>query len=248
MSVKLYPDYNEYIIRLPNGELNENSCCKLAGYHELICAAAECELTRCGESITNTAGRGYAWALTSFTVNVDRPVKDCRDLSCQTWISPPLPPFSRREISIADTEGSAFIRASLFFVPLDINTHRILRTVPLYDCERFAAGDILIEEAVHRHTDAKEYCRARTRTVNPSDIDALGHMNNCRYGAMVYDAFDKAEREIFSAPFTYIIDFRRQLCEGDAVTVDRSAENGVIYVRGVGESGRVSFSAQVFSK
>lgn len=240
-----YPEYPRYKISLPNGELNESSFCKLAGYHELICAAAEYELERCGQSVTDTIKDGFAWALTSITLDVYIPVDNCYELCCQTWISPAPAPYSRREVSAEGSDGRTRFDASLFFVPLNIADRHIDRTVPLYDCERFNAGEALIKDAVHKHTEPKDYADTYPRAVMPSDIDALGHMNNCRYGALVYDAITRDERTVFSKPFRYIIDFRRQLTEGSAVTVAKCAENGAIYVKGTAESGRVSFSASV---
>ena len=241
MNEERFPSYS---VTLPNGELNERAVCKLSGYHLLICAGAEQALASTGQSISESVSRGFAWAITSMTVRVYRPLVHCRPLICRTWVSGHDAVYSRREVSFSDEDGGLF-DATLFFVPLDIATKHILRDESLYEAAEVYKGERLLPDAVNRHKCPGDCEPFVTRVVLPSDIDALGHMNNCRYGAMVYDTLGAEERAMLSAPFEYTLDFRRQLREGESVRIERAVSDGVVYVRGINSDDRESFTAAV---
>lgn len=241
MNIEEYP---AYCVTLPNGELNESAVCKLSGYHLLICAGAEQALASTGQSISESVARGFAWAITSMTVRVHRPLRHCRPVRCRTWVSAHESVYSRREVSFDDEDGSLF-DATLFFVPLDISTKHILHDESVYEAAGTYTGDRLLPDAVNRHK-CPDNCEVfGSRVVRPGDIDALGHMNNCRYGAMVYDTLSKEERAMLAAPFEYTLDFRRQLREGESVRIERVCGDGTIYVKGINADERESFAASV---
>ncbi len=237
-----------YTVCLPNGELNEHSVCKPSGYHQLICAAAEADLAHCGNSINDTIGKGYAWAIISLTIDVKRPLDHCEPLTMRTWIAPAHSPFSRREVSAADRSGNVVFNTSIYMVPLDVNTHKILRNnffdSTVYENDQFVTGEPLIDNVRTRMSEPDGFVHLCDRTIMPSDIDALGHMNNCRYGAFAYDALDRQQRELFSRPFVYTIDYRRQLTEGESVSIDKLTDGCSIYVRGINSDGKLSFLAR----
>lgn len=221
-------DHPEYIVHPANGELGRSGFMRLSGYQHLVCAAAECDLTTRQMSISQTIGRGYAWAITSLTVDVLQPVSSCTPLLASTWISSDRYPINRRELRFSDGEQECF-RAAVFSTPVSVETHRIIRPE---DELIVVAGPILIEDAVSRITGLPEMNECFRREVFPSDIDALGHMNNCRYGALAYDALTEEERQILSGPFRYTVNFRRQLFEGSTVVVSRGQDERGIFITG----------------
>jgi len=231
-------DRTIYTVLPANGELGRSGAMRLSGYQHLICAAAEADLETGCMSICETIGRGYAWAITSMTVDVLEPVTGCSPLSACTWISDDRHPVNRRELQFSDGERERF-RAAVFSAPVSMETHRIIRPEGGF-CG--VGGSVLIEDAVSRISSLPEMCEVSRREVYPSDIDALGHMNNCRYGAMAYDALTEEERERLTQPFRFTICFRRQFFQGDTVILRRGSDRRGIFVTGSRPDGdRPSF-------
>ena len=223
-----------------SGELGRSGAMRLSGYQHLICAAAELDLTTRSMSISETIAKGYAWAITSLTVDVLRPVTRCHPLSARTWISSDRYPINRRELQFFDDIGECF-RAAVFSTPVSVETHRIIR--PETGESIGTGGPMLVDGAVSRITSLPEMSEVCRREVFPSDIDALGHMNNCRYGALAYDTLTEEERELLTKPFRFTINFRRQFFQGDTVVLRRGKDDLGIFVSGSQpESDKPSFS------
>ncbi|MBE6759511.1 MAG: hypothetical protein E7554_05400 [Ruminococcaceae bacterium] len=223
---------NEHILHtvLPaSGELGKSGAMRLSGYQHLICAAAELDLTTRNMSIGQTIAKGYAWAITSLTVDVTQPVTGCDPLSARTWISSDRQPINRRELQFLLGDNECF-RAAVFSTPVSVETHRIIR-LDAGDAG-CVGGPLLVDNAVSRITSLPEMEEVSRREVFPSDIDALGHMNNCRYGALAYDVLTESERELLTGPFRFTIIFRRQFFQGDTVVLCRGADDRGIFVTG----------------
>ena len=239
-------DHTLYTVLPASGELGRSGTMRLSGYQHLICAAAELDLTTRSMSISDTLTKGYAWAITSLTADVLRPVARCKPLSAQTWISDDRHPINRRELQFF-YGGDECFRAAVFSTPVSIETHRITR--PAEGDTICAGGPMLVEEAVSRITALPEMAEVARREVYPSDIDALGHMNNCRYGALAYDALSEDERKLLTKPFRFTINFRRQFFQGDTVVLRRGTDERGIFITGSQpDSGRPSFTVWLESQ
>ena len=222
-------NYPTYSILPASGELGRNGFMRLSGYQHLVCAAAECDMTARHFSTAETLSKGYAWAITSLTVDVLRPINSCDAMTATTWLSSDRYPVNRRELQFFQNDAECF-RAAVFSVPVSVETHTITKpTDDLFSC---ASGEPLVENAVSRITEVPELNEVFRREVFPSDIDALGHMNNCRYGALAYDALTEDERLRLSMPYRFTINFRRQLFEGSTVVVSRGTNQSGTYIVG----------------
>jgi len=228
-----------YSVMPANGELGRSGAMRLSGYQHLVCAAAECDMSTHDMSVSQTLKRGYAWAIVSLTVDVIRPVTTCTPLETSTWISGNRPPLNRRELLFSDSRGERF-RSAVFSTPISMDTHKLMR-LPEEECGT-VTGDILIEDAVSRISSLPPMEEVYRREVYPSDIDALGHMNNCRYGALAYDALTEEERILLCSPFRYTVIFRRQLMEGSTVIVSRGQDERGLFITGTAQgSDKASF-------
>ena len=219
----MYNDLPQYSVCADNGEIGPNGFLKLQGYHELICDLIEQNEIANGSSIAETIKQGFAWAITSLSLDVKTPVSNCEWMLGQTWLSE-IPdgiiPYYRREVQFFRKDGEHMFSASLYLVRLDISTHKILDRVP-DESEKAAVKQYgtTVDCAVPRIRDRGEFELLHTRQVYPSDIDALGHLNNCRYGAMVFDAAAAKGLVFTSAPFRYIINFVRQTMPDKTINV-----------------------------
>lgn len=231
--------YTDHIVLPASGELGRSGYLRLSGYQHLVCAAAECEMINCHCSVKETVSKGYAWAFTSLTIDVLHPINGCDALTANTWISIDRFPINRRELQFS-ANGTEYFRAAVFSTPVSTESHGIIR--PTEDLSCFATGDTILENVVSRITSLPEMSEVYRREVFPSDIDALGHMNNCRYGALAYDALTEDERMNLTRPFRYTVNFRRQFFEGSTVIVCRGEdERGVFITGSVPDSEKPNF-------
>ncbi len=240
-----------YPLRADSGELGANGYLKLAGCHELLCRVIELDQEHHGSSINDTLAHGYAWAVISLSMEVMQPVRSCGLLFGQTWLSEAAHPYYRREIELTDEAGGAVLHASLFMVPLNASTHRIEPSDSLIDSGFSIGGRHTVEWAQPRtkKPSAALFTPVDTQLVRPSDIDALGHLNNCRYGAYTYDAAVLRGHDIFGKSFGYSIYFLRQCMPGERLAIGCCTdENGRFTVSGTGDSdGRIRFLSSVWS-
>lgn len=233
-------DHKLHTVLPASGELGRSGAMRLSGYQHLICAAAELDLTTRSMSITDTISKGYAWAITSLTVDVLLPVTGCDPLASRTWISDNRYPINRRELQFFSGDKECF-RAAVFSTPVSVETHRITRPADGESID--VGGPILVDGAISRITALPEMIEVSRREVFPSDIDALGHMNNCRYGALAYDALTEEERGLLTKPYRFSINFRRQFFQGDTVVLRRGTDERGLFITGSQpDSNRPSFT------
>ena len=70
------------------------------------------------------------------------------------------------------------------------------------------------------------------RTVQASQIDCLGHVNNCRYGELAYDIFTDEEQENLKNLKRMDINFLSELRAGDQFTMKKAYEDDQIFFQG----------------
>ena len=230
-----------YQLRADSGELGPQGCLKLVGYHELLGRIIEDDLASQGNSLSHTLAHGYAWAMVSLSMQVKRPVSSCEQLCGQSWLSQCEYPYHRREIQLFTAAGELVLSASVFMAPISTATHKIqpedelvptvFRTLQEYSAEWAQARMHSIHDERYQLLDV--------RTVRPSDIDALGHLNNCRYGAFAYDALESLGRNITAAPFRYTMHFMRQCMAGTQVSIGAYEERGAVHLLGVGREDKL---------
>ncbi len=208
----MYNELQKFPVCADNGELGANGFLKIQGYHEMICNLIEQNEISNGGSIAETLKKGFAWAIISLSIEVEKPIASCEWLTGQTWLSE-LPdgvsPFYRREVQFFAQDGSVMFSASLFLVRLDTTTHKIIRQ-PDNEKATVSPYGKTVENAAARIHEHEKYEHFDSRRIYPSDIDVLGHLNNCRYGSMVYDAAVALGHDFTSRPFSYTINFLRQ--------------------------------------
>lgn len=232
-------NFPAYTVLPASGELGRSGYMRLSGYQHLICAAAECDMIARHCSVKDTISKGYAWAFTSLTVDVLSPISSCDPLTACTWLSSDRYPINRRELQFFDGDTERF-RAAVFSTPVSTETHTITR--PDEELSVCAKGKPVVENAASRITGLPELREVYRREVYPSDIDALGHMNNCRYGALAYDALTEEERQRLSLPYRFTINFRRQFFEGSTVVVSRGQNERGVFITGTApDSDKPSF-------
>ena len=220
-----------YPVETEVADLDENGLLKPYAYQNLFARIAEMHLNLLHLNVDTTLSFDLAWALVSMSFELVRPISGCMRLVATTWHSQRKGPYFRRELVFRDEAGNLVFHGSTFSVLLDVNTRSVYRrkelpfpVSPPHEVFTIHAEPIL-------HFDGN-YEALEQRQVRNSHIDALGHVNNIRYGEFVYDALTAEECAQGKTMRRMDVRFVSELRRDDVFCVEKAVLNKCIGVRG----------------
>ena len=209
--------------------LNQYSQLKPYAYQVLFEQMAERHLFDLNLNVDTTMEHGLAWALISMAIEVVNPIEKSMRLYGSTWFSQHKGPYFRRELIFKNAEGQVMFQGSTHSVLLDIEKRSVFRKkeVPF---QMHEPTEIFLLEATPGFKMTAELTTAAERAVQPSQIDCLGHVNNCRYGEFIYDVFSEDEQRKLKDLKRMDINFISELRAGDHFTMKKAAtENQILF-------------------
>ena len=115
----------------------------------------------------------------------------------------------------------------------DVNAREIYRGEEAYEVMDLREEPSLYPGKKARFKTRKyELTEVETRIVQPSMIDASGHVNNSRYGEFLYDMMSAGVRARLADVDRYEFYFHGELSEGDSVTLSRFESDEEVLVTG----------------
>jgi acyl-CoA thioesterase FadM len=211
--------------------LNQYSQLKPYAYQVLFEQMAERHLFHLNLNVDTTMKYGLAWALISMSVEVVTPIEKSMTLYGNTWFSEHRGPYFRRELLIKDGEGRVMFKGSTHSVLLDIEKRTVFRKKIIPFPMHEPTPIFLLEASPGLKMDL-ELTPVMERSVLPSLIDCLGHVNNCRYGEFAYDAFTDEEQAKLKALKRMDISFLSELRAADSVTIKKASRENQIFFQG----------------
>ena len=201
--------------------LNENSAMKPAAYQSLFARLADRHLSDYGADFNTTMKHGMAWALVSLSIEVVQPISTCLRFHASTWFSQRKGPYFRREFLFCDEANNPVFRGCTYSVLLDMKTRTVFRKKETPVSLTSPINDFTIEADPH-FRGSFDFTDIDHRKVRSSYLDALGHVNNCRYGDFAYDALSDAERAGIGELKRMDIYFQSELRPGDEFTIRKA--------------------------
>jgi acyl-ACP thioesterase len=215
--------------------LNQHRQLKPYAYQILFEQMAERHLSDLGLNVDTTMQYGLAWALISMSLEVTNPIEDNMTLYGSTWFSQHKGPYFRRELLFRDETGRLMFQGSTHSVLLDMEKRTVFRKkVPPFPMHE-PTEQFLVDASPGFRMEA-ELFPIQERSVQPSHIDCLGHVNNCRYGEFIYDTFSDEEQENLKHLKRMDIHFLSELRKGDLFTINKSSEENRLYFQGFNRS------------
>ena len=211
--------------------LNQYNQLKPYAYQVLFEQMAERHLFHLNLNVDTTLEHDLAWALISMSLEVVTPIEKSMTLYANTWFSQHKGPYYRRELLFKDKDGNIMFKGSTHSVLLDIKKRSVYRKKETPFPMHTPTEIFLLEASPSFKIDA-ELNDIEERTVKPSQIDCLGHVNNCRYGEFVYDIFTEEEQEQLKKLKRMDINFLSELRAGDHFTMRKSYDGNMIYFQG----------------
>lgn len=220
-----------YPIETEVADLDENGLLKPYAYQNLFARIAETHLNLLHLNVDTTLTFNLAWALVSMSFELVRPISGCMRLVATTWHSQRKGPYFRRELVFRDEAGDLVFHGSTFSVLLDVNTRSVYRRkeLPFPVAPPHEVFTIHAEPVMRFEGD---YETLEQRQVRNSHIDALGHVNNIRYGEFAYDALTAEEcaqgKHLRRMDVRFVSELRRD----DVFCVEKAVLNKRVGVRG----------------
>lgn len=211
--------------------LNQYSQLKPYAYQVLFEQMAERHLFQLNLNVDTTMEYGLAWALISMSVEVVTPIEKSMSLYGNTWFSEHRGPYFRRELLIKDGEGRIMFKGSTHSVLLDIEKRSVFRKKIIPFPMHEPTPIFLLDASPGLKMDL-ELTPVMERSVLPSQIDCLGHVNNCRYGEFAYDAFTDCEQVKLKNLKRMDISFLSELRAADSVTIKKAYRENQIFFQG----------------
>ena len=78
-------------------------------------------------------------------------------------------------------------------------------------------------------------------TVRPSDIDENGHLNNSKYGNIIYDYLDLQKGQKIKS---IVINYNNEALQGETLTISRSRDDAKVVISGH-KGDTIVFSSEV---
>ncbi len=175
-----------------------------------------------------------SWVLLSLSLELRRPLKPDDALYIRTWDAGQRIPLYRRDLAVYDAADDAepVAVAATFSTVFDLTDRRICSDRAILESFAIPAGEKLLK-ASSRYTGKVEFTALEQRTVRPSWQDGLGHVNNARYGEIVYDALTDAERLALRELRRLDIWYLAELRPGQRFEVQKATDaDGALLVRG----------------
>ncbi|HYE68933.1 MAG TPA: acyl-ACP thioesterase domain-containing protein [Anaerovoracaceae bacterium] len=211
--------------------LNQYNQLKPYAYQILFEQMAERHLFDLNLNVDTTLKYGLAWALISMSVEVVKPIENSMTLYGCTWFSAHRGPYFRRELLIKDAEGQVMFKGSTHSVLLDIEKRSVFRKKVIPFPMHEPTPIFLLDASPGLKMD-RELVPVMERAVQPSQIDCLGHVNNCRYGEFAYDTFSDEEQEKLKDLKRMDISFLSELRAEDHFTMRKAGERNQIFIQG----------------
>ena len=222
--------------------LNQHSQLKPYAYQVLFEQMAERHLFKLNLNVDETMKYGLAWALIAMSVEVVSPIEKSMMLYGNTWHSQRKGPYFRRELLFKDAAGQVMFKVTTHSVILDMEKRSVFRKreVPFAMHE---PTEFFVLDASPGFQMEAELAPVSERTVQASQIDCVGHVNNCRYGEFVYDVFTAGEQTKLNRLKRMDIHFLSELRAGDEFSIRKGCENDSILFQGYNRTkGDVSFN------
>ena len=221
---------------------------KVNAYQELYMQAVEPHLMNIGMDEAKLMEElSVAWVLIALTVEPKRPIRPGDRLHAKTWNSTEKARLLfRREIAFYDETDEIVLTGATFSALLDLKTRRVCTDRELIARFNLPAGEILLDASDRLRMKTPELDPVEIVTARPSWEDAVGHVNNFRYGEMVYDALSTEQRENMERLKRLELYFVSETKPGDALTLHRVDEtDGATVTVTLPEQIRPAFAAKL---
>jgi len=238
---------NEYRMLVDTSMIDFRRDIQPAGLLRIIESTIEQHLPRIGMDVPTMVRRYNAsWAFLSLAVEILDAVEPGEFLTARTWFSGRKAMLFRRELELCHADGSRAVAGSFFSGIIDLGRRKLIRDPAFLGKFLLEPGETLLEADSRMSPELSLYREAGRRKVYPSWVDGLGHVNNARYGDIIYDVLQDDETAPEGKLKRLELYFTGELRRGEEVLLLRRDLPGGCSILGIHEeSGGHAFYSNV---
>ncbi len=207
----------EYQYRVVSGYFDRYRRIRPYAIFDVAQEAASSHIETFGLGYESMIQKNLIWVVARNKFVIDRDISSLKNLKVKTWPQPNGRFDTLRDFYIVDDNDNICVRGRTMWCLLDLKTKRL---APMSNAtiEGEFYPHAAFEDKLQKITidDNDKYVLCLEHRVQPSDLDWNQHMNNARYGELVYDAMNLQENEII---YSMEIDYIAQARLGDLITV-----------------------------
>lgn len=237
-----------YHFRVDTAAQNENKALTLSALQRIIVTVSEEHLKNIGMDVPTLMERyGVSWILLTLSARIKSPVVPGENLSVRTWHTNKKGLYYRRDIEICHEDGTLAAVAATFSSIFDMNTRRLCTNEEvLAAVDALGEGEELFPTESRLRIKPEDFSVVMTQNVMPSWIDALGHVNNFRYGDLITDALSEETRGKLKELSGFDIGFTGELRLGESVELCIKEEENTVFAAGIRSSdGKPAFVSKL---
>ena len=189
-----------------------------------------------GGGIDGLEGRGLAWVLAAWRIEVDRLPAFGEGVVARTWCHEMTRAHALRNFTL-ETGGRAVVRADSQWLVYDVARRRATRVPEDQHCFVEDAPALDMGPLARRLVAHGEGEQAPDIVVSHRDLDTNHHVNNARYVAFALDAIEAVGATCPEPPFDLQVQYRSMAFLGDSVRPRVSPLDGGLDVDLTGDEG-----------
>jgi len=166
------------------------------------------------------SAKGVAWVLIKMQFKITGAVTDSQTVNVKTWhvISDKI--RSRRDFIFYDERGNEIASAVSWWIVIDLETRKIMRTPPKV-LENNGKDTSMLAEIEVKEPDFKTLTPIKTVCMvsRLEDIDVNGHVNNTHFTAWALEGVPQAVREA-KLLSEIVIDFKAEVLADQKIKVE----------------------------
>ncbi|MDI9591359.1 MAG: thioesterase [Acidobacteriota bacterium] len=187
-----------------------------------------------GRGVSHMRGRGIAWLIAAWQIEIGRLPRFCDDIRVSTWCHSMARTLATRNFTICDGDGTPLVRADSLWFVYDLAAGRPIR-IP--EDQRVYLSDeppLDMPPTVRRLPVGGPCQTAPAITVGELHLDTNRHVNNAQYLGMATNAIAAVFGHDIAAHVTDIarvcIQYRRQALLADTIVPRVHVDGGVCTV------------------
>ncbi len=188
---------------------------------------------------------GISWVLLSTSIELKRKLLPTDKLTGRTWHAGGRAPSFRRDFVFEDEHGEIAAVGATISTLFETETRRLCLNKDKLSVVNLDCGAPVLGFLERKMKTDAEFKSVENRTVRPSMTDGIGHVNNTKYGDLVYDAMSADERAMLSDLKRLDVWFNYELRERDTVDISKAQSNRTLYFTGKKSDGKSSFDMKL---
>ncbi len=188
---------------------------------------------------------GISWVLLSTSIELKRMLLPTDRLTGRTWHAGGRVPSFRRDFIFEDENGEVVAVGATISTLFENETRKLCLNKEKLSVVNLECREPVLEVLERKMKTDSEFISVEKRKVRPSMTDGVGHVNNTKYGDLVYDAMSREERGKLSKLKRLDVWFNYELREGEAVEISKAEDGESLYFTGKKDDGKSSFDMKL---